>query len=335
MKILSPIGTSEDIEILNPVKYDTEFFFGYLPDWWVEKYNKGIGLKGDIRVLSTPLNNRNDIKANVRDKNEVSKMIQLANNKSTKLFLVINAKYYPDYVYDDLRRYLDEIYEMGIRHVICCDLGLIKKIEELYPDMKVSVSCLNQVSNSSGVEFYKKIRNVDRIVFPRHMSSEEIMKIAEAHKELEFEYFIFSNKCIYDDGYCRGLHAFHPVCKDSYESKFYNCKLNKEILGLRTVGEEFWSWTQNEKNADENKYCTPNFACTACSLIKLVKIQNISTVKMSIRGHDVEERLRQVQMARMAIECAENEDLEGIKKAVSKMYGKDDLCGQGMSCMMK
>ena len=70
-------------------------------------------------------------------------------------------------------------------------------------------------------------------------------------------------------------------------------------------------------------------------MIKLVKIQNISTVKMSIRGHDVEERLRQVQMARMAIECAENEDLEGIKKAVSKMYGKDDLCGQGMSCMMK
>ena len=335
MKILSPIGACEDIEILDPFQYGTEFFFGYLPDWWIEKYNSKIEGRGDIKVLSTPLNNRNDLKANVRDKNEVSKMIQFAERKKTRLFLVINAKYYPDYVYEDLKRYLDEIYEIGIRYAICCDLGLIKIIEQFYPDMKISVSCLNQVSNSLGVEFYKKIRNVDRIVFPRHMSSEEIIKIAEAHKELEFEYFIFSNKCMYDDGYCRGLHAFHPVCKNSYESEFYDSVTNEKIPGLKTAGEEFWRWTQNEENADENKYCTPNFACTACSLIKLVKIENISTVKMSIRGHDVEERLRQVQMARMAIECAENGDLEKIKKTVSKMYGKDDLCGKGMSCMMK
>lgn len=334
MKILSPIGAGEDIEILNPFKYDTEFFFGYLPDWWMEKYNKGMKKK-DIKILSTPLNNRNDIKANVRDKNEIIRMIRMANEKETRLFLVINAKYYPDYVYDDLKKYFDEIYEMGIRHVICCDLGVIKELEEFYPDIKVSVSCLNQVSNSLSVEFYKKFGNVDRIVFPRHMSSEEIIKIAKKHKELEFEYFIFSNKCMYDDGYCRGIHAFHPICQENFENKFYSYNSNKEICDIKTAGEEFWRWTQSEKNAIKNGYCTPNFACTACSLMKLIEIPNISTVKISIRGHSIRERLRQVQMARIAISCAEDGDLEGVRKAISSIYGKDNLCENGMSCMMK
>lgn len=333
MKILSPIGASEDIEILDPFKYDTEFFFGYLPDWWVEKYNKGLEQK-DVKVLSTPLNNRNDIKANVRDRAEALRMIQLAKIKKTKIFLVINAKYYPDYVYPDLKRYLNEIYDMGIRHVICSDLGIIKELEEMHPDIKVSVSCLNQLSNSLGVEFYKNFKNIDRIVFPRHMSSEEILRITEAHKELEFEYFIFSNKCMYDDGYCRGVHAFNPICKDHFENKFYSCNSNEELCDVKAEGEAFWKWTQNEENAVKNGYCTPNFACAACSLMKLAKVPNISTVKMSIRGHHVEERLKQVQMARMSINYAENRNLEGIKRAVSKMYGKDDLCEKGMSCMM-
>lgn len=334
MKILSPIGASGDIEILDPCKYDTEFFFGYLPDWWTEKYNKGLGQK-DRKILSTPLNNRNDIKANVRDKDEALKMIQLANDKNARLFLVVNAKYYPDYIYDDLRKYFDEIYGMGIRHVICCDLGVIKELEELYPEIRVSVSCLNQVSNSFSAGFYKKFENIDRIVFPRHMSSEEMIKIARNQKELGFEYFIFSNKCMYDDGYCRGIHAFHPICKDNFENKFYDYNSNEEICDVKAAGEEFWKWTQDEENAAENGYCTPNFACTACSLVKLIKIPNISTVKISIRGHGIEERFRQVRMARMAISCAEDGDLEGIKKAVSSMYGKDNLCENGMSCMMK
>ena len=66
-----------------------------------------------------------------------------------------------------------------------------------------------------------------------------------------------------------------------------------------------------------------------------MKLKNISSVKISIRGHDIEERLKQVKMARLAIDCAENNDLEGIKKSICKIYGKEDLCEKGMSCMMK
>lgn len=39
MKILVPITNSSDIDVFNPNIYNTEFFFGYLPQWWIDEYN--------------------------------------------------------------------------------------------------------------------------------------------------------------------------------------------------------------------------------------------------------------------------------------------------------
>lgn len=330
MNILSPVNGVNDIYILDPFKYGTEFFFGYMPEWWIKKYN---GANSELmKILSTPINNRNDIKANVLSGEEVVKMVYATAEKNTKLYLVLNAKYYPEYVYEDLKRYIREVYEMGIRYFICCDLGMIKLLEMTFPDVKVVISCLNQVTNSMAVDFYSQFKNVRKIVFPRHMSSEEIKCIAVRHPEMEFEYFIFSNKCMYDDGYCRGLHAFTPICKEQFINTYYDRILGEVMTDIDDS--EYWAWTKSEEDSARNGYCTPNFACSACSLLELAKIKNITTVKMSIRGHAIEERLRQVQMARRAIQCAFNNDLQGLRKVVCSIYGKDDLCRSRNSCMM-
>ena len=40
MKILAPITSASDIEVLNPTIYNTEFFCGYTTDYWERKqYN--------------------------------------------------------------------------------------------------------------------------------------------------------------------------------------------------------------------------------------------------------------------------------------------------------
>lgn len=69
-----------------------------------------------------------------------------------------------------IKKYLSEICELGIRHVICCDLGIIKLIEEYYFVIKVLENCFNQISNSFEVHFYLQFNNIDRIVLLRHMS---------------------------------------------------------------------------------------------------------------------------------------------------------------------
>lgn len=338
MKILCPIMAAADIDILDPKQYGTEFFCGYLPEWWIQKYNDSDAYRL-FQNLSTPINNRNGAGANILRIEELKSAVDKCRQKDTRLFLAVNAKYYPQYVYEDLRRYLAEVYEAGIRDMIICDMGLIDCVSREFPDVKISVSCLNQVTNSAAVEFYTRFSGVERIVFPRHMSSEEIRRIAGRFPELEFEYFIFSNKCLYDDGYCRGVHEFTPICKDLYFGEYYRrggLPVSDEERDALLRGEyEYRLWTRNESRVDLTGYCTGSFGCMACSLLTLKDVPNITSVKLSIRGHGVQERLRQVQMARAVISHVENGgNYDGIRQIVSKLYGKETLCGTGMSCIM-
>ena len=98
---------------------------------------------------------------------------------------------------------------------------------------------------------------------------------------------------------------------------------------------EFRLWTRNESRIDLSGYCSGSFGCMACALLTLKDVPNITSVKLSIRGHSVEERLRQVKMARAVISCVENGgNYQQIQSIVSKLYGKDTLCKTGMSCIM-
>ena len=266
-------------------------------------------------------------------------IVEKSREYNTDVFLVLNAKYYPDYVYEKLSRYIDEVVSAGITRMIVSDLGMIKFLSIYHPNGKVSISCLNQVTNILSVEFYKSFPNVDRIVFPRHMSSQEIEKIVSEVSGLEYEYFIFSNKCLYDDGYCRGIHEFTPICKDLMYADFY--EQNGKSIETKTkqrltyAEREYSDWTRSELMCEENDYCTPNFACCACSLVKLSKQPNITSVKLSIRGHSVQERLRQVKMAYEVIQnVKKGASVDDIKQIVSSLYGKETLCEEGTSCMM-
>ena len=184
---------AEDIDILSPDKYNTEFFCGYLPAWWIDAYNGSLAysLLGN---LSTPVNNRNGKDANITSENELREIISKTKKYGTNLFLVINAKYYPEYVYPALRKYIEEVISMGITRVIVSDLGLVQYLLENYPSIKVSISCLSQVTNKLAVKFYMQFDNVDRIVFPRHMSAVEMIDIVNEYSDMEFEYFIFSKE---------------------------------------------------------------------------------------------------------------------------------------------
>ena len=94
MKILSPIICSEDIKVLNPSLYGTEFFCGYMPQWWFDDF---VDESRTERNLSTPINNRNSPKANVTTYSELKKIVEIARSYNTEVFLVLNAKYYPEF----------------------------------------------------------------------------------------------------------------------------------------------------------------------------------------------------------------------------------------------
>lgn len=107
--------------------------------------------------------------------------------------------------YEELNAYIQEVHNVGIRHLIVSGLGLMKFLSDNYPDMKLSISCLNEIYNSASVDFYRQFKP-ERIVFPRHINIRDVDLIVNECKDINFEEFVLSDKCIYNDGNCRCFH---------------------------------------------------------------------------------------------------------------------------------
>ena len=330
MNILVPINSSGELDILSAVD-NIECFCGYTPAYWIDKYNdeSSIG-KG---ILVNPINNRYEISASFTDENEFSIAVKKAKEYGIRLYVVLNFKHYPQHCYKDLDFYLKDIMNIGVSRLIICDVGLLNYIQNYYDSFKVSISCLSQVTNSEAVKFYKRFSVVDRIVFPRHMSVKEITRIANANPDIEFEYFIFSNKCLYDDGYCRAIHYFTPICRESFKYTVIHDNDTEENL-CPCIQNVFHNWIPANDKGGNGFYRWGNFLCSACSLANLSKIKNIVSVKLSIRGKGIEQRLAQVEMAKEVISIAERDnDINLIKNKINEFYGHE-ICTQGLNCMM-
>ena len=85
MKILAPITSASDIEVLNPTIYNTEFFCGYTTDYWERKHSSSFASNSTISV---PLNNRNGKNANISSISDLKIAVELAEKYNTTLFLV-------------------------------------------------------------------------------------------------------------------------------------------------------------------------------------------------------------------------------------------------------
>lgn len=338
MNILVPIGDYEEVSKFAALG-DVEFFCGYIPEWWREKYNSRELVSTGKMAL--PINNRYEIASSFGTAGELRKVVERAYKYSCPLYLTLNFKYYPEFVYGDIERFIGEVSENGVKKLIVSDLGLISWLSRNHPEMDVSVSCLSQVTNSESVRFFSDFSNVERIVFPRHMMTCEIIRIAEEFPEMEFEYFVFSNKCFYDDGYCRAVHEFHPICRDrfSYEFKdsrgmIYDDYEANRLLehSVRTFRE--WSPENTKKNSSSERW--QNFICSACSLSQTVSQPNIKAVKLSIRGKTLDERLEQTRIALAAVRMAKisGGDKEKIKRMIMNETGVE-ICFSGSHCMMQ
>ncbi|RKI99819.1 hypothetical protein D7X87_24295 [bacterium D16-54] len=224
MNILMPIQTVQEIIPLIGAGA-TEFYGGYISDNWKKKYNKE---KAD-GILQISLNNRDREKTNFKNIADLQKAVRLCEKYKKSFFLVINAKWFPQECFEELNSYIQEIRDIGIERLIVSDIGLIKFLFDNYPDMKLSISCLNEIYNSASVDFYKQF-NPERIVFPRHINIKDVEMIANSHKNTEFEVFVLSDKCIYDDGNCRCFHDWGPICQESWSTNY----IGREIKNMMT-----------------------------------------------------------------------------------------------------
>lgn len=167
MKILTPIMSAADIDILNPQLYNTEFFCGYLPQWWISEYNAPQDTEGN---LATPINNRNGRNSNVTTIEELAEIVKKSKEYNTDVFLVLNAKYYPNYVYESVSKYIEEVLEAGITRMIVSDISLCEQFNQDDDNYEYVAKTMIQKSINQLMLHFSRLSNADRSMFLNGLS---------------------------------------------------------------------------------------------------------------------------------------------------------------------
>ena len=97
-------------------------------------------------------------------------------------------------------KYVGYLYEIGVDALIIQDLGLLKLIEERYPDFEVHASTQMTVHNGEGALYFKE-KGFHRIVLSRELSLDEIKYISK-DLNIETEIFVHGALCVAYSGKC-------------------------------------------------------------------------------------------------------------------------------------
>jgi len=131
---------------------------------------------------------------------ELAVACRLAHGHGRRVYLTLNVLVKPGELVDALM-FLGEAIDRGIDAVIVQDIGLIRLITTLYPDLEIHGSTQTTVHDPAGAAVLRDL-GVDRVVIARENTLEDLRAIHAAVPELGLESFIHGALCISYSGQC-------------------------------------------------------------------------------------------------------------------------------------
>ena len=173
IELLSPVGDFECLKAAVQSGADCVYFGG-------ELFN-----------ARASANNFND--------DELKRAIEYAKIRNVKTNLTLNILIKNE-EFTDAIELAKKAYEYGIDAIIVQDLGLAKKLIELFPDLPIHASTQMTIHNLDGVLEAEKL-GFKRVVLSRELSIDEIKYICD-NSNIEIEVFIHGALCICYSGQC-------------------------------------------------------------------------------------------------------------------------------------
>lgn len=133
------------------------------------------------------------------DEKELARAADYCHLRSAKLYLAVNTLI-KEQELDDLCRYLETIYPLGIDAVIVQDMGVLRTLRHCMPQLAINASTQMTVTDSKGVRELEKL-GVKRVVLSRELSAKDIAAI-RAETKAELEVFVHGALCMSYSGQC-------------------------------------------------------------------------------------------------------------------------------------
>src|ERR1051325_10384468 len=136
---------------------------------------------------------------------ELGEACRIAHSRGRRLYLTLNVLIKPAELVDALM-FLGECIDVGIDAAIVQDIGLIRLIQRVYPDLEIHGSTQMTVHDESGAAVMQEL-GVERVVLARENTLDDIRAIHAAVPRLGLETFVHGALCISysGHGYMSGL----------------------------------------------------------------------------------------------------------------------------------
>ncbi|HEY6219654.1 MAG TPA: U32 family peptidase, partial [Gemmatimonadaceae bacterium] len=145
-------------------------------------------------------------KFNARDEgaqlslDELAQACRMAHGRGKRIYLTLNVLIKPAELTDALV-FLGDAIDRGIDAVIVQDIGLIRLIRRLYPELEIHGSTQMTIHDASGAAVVKSL-GVDRVVLARENTLQDIHSIRDSVPDLGLESFVHGALCISYSGQC-------------------------------------------------------------------------------------------------------------------------------------
>ena len=134
---------------------------------------------------------------------------------------------------------VDRAYAAGIDAIILQDLGLLRLLKEIYPDLGLHASTQMTIHNKKGVDFAAGL-GAKRVIVSRELTTDEVKDIVE-HSKVGIEIFVhgalcysYSGKCLFSS-FLHDRSANRGACAQPCRRR-YNFLVNGREIDERHIG---------------------------------------------------------------------------------------------------
>ena len=309
MKLTVGLGSVDEYIRFSEAGAD-EFFCGYVPYSWTQKYD-----------TMMPLNRREVLCSNVQlgAFSELEILASMIRDYQRPVHLTFNSLFYLPDQYPEIAKIMKACMCLGFQSYIIADPALILYLREHNIDCEIHLSGETGEVNSRMVDFFQQF-SLKRVIFHRKSSFDDMKAVINAEKsygglraETEFEAFILNEMCQFTGAFCNSLHCdeLGHLCRIPYWLK----PLKESCTGssfrqLRPSVPAASSQTDvpNDSDLPEGYLCGAT-GCGLCALYRLREI-GITHLKLVGRGNYTDFMEQDIRMLRQALAILETSTSE-------------------------
>lgn len=320
MKIVAGLGSIDEYETFVKAGAD-EFFCGYVPFSWAEKYG-----------VIHPLNRREVLFYNVQigSMSELQILKKMVDYYGKPVTLTFNSIYYTGEQYPVIAEIIIQCMAAGFENFIIADPALMLYLRQQKINCGIHLSGETAEVNRGMLEQMLPF-GIRRVIFHRKNSLEDMQScIKEADFPHEYEAFILNELCHFSGAFCNSLHCdeLTHLCRVPYELGNLH-KKEETDAAQKDVAETDRIQGKEGKGLplDEDGYLTGSTGCGLCALYRMKQV-GITHLKLVGRGNYTDFMEKDIRQLRKVLDILENSDSEAQYQKKMKASLFPDGCSR-------